>query len=239
MSSARLPNKVVLPGIGKTMIEHQVERLKISKFSKNLVLATTKNKEDYIFQELFNKKKLLIFNGSTKNVLKRFYDCAKYFKADIVVRFTGDCPLIDYRIVDEVISYFIKNDFDYVNNIDTRFIPDGLHIEIFNFESLEIAYAKARASFDKEHVTPFILKNKKLFKIKKFITKKYTIKNLRLTLDYIDDYFLIKKIFQELYKKNKKFSIKEVINLIKKKPYYLKLNKKFYNLQNIKFKKIR
>jgi spore coat polysaccharide biosynthesis protein SpsF len=239
MSSTRLPNKVVLPGIGKTMIEHQVERLKISKFSKNLVLATTKNKEDYIFQELFNKKKLLIFNGSTKNVLKRFYDCAKYFKADIVVRFTGDCPLIDYRIVDEVISYFIKNDFDYVNNIDTRFIPDGLHIEIFNFESLEIAYAKARASFDKEHVTPFILKNKKLFKIKKFITKKYTIKNLRLTLDYIDDYFLIKKIFQELYKKNKKFSIREVINLIKKKPYYLKLNKKFYNLQNIKFKKIR
>ena len=240
MGSSRLPNKAILFGYNKSMIEHQVQRISFSRFAKNLVIATTKKKEDRIFDKLFNNKNVTIFRGSTNNVLKRFYDCAKYYKSDIIVRLTGDCPLIDHRIIDETLIYFLNNNFDYVNNVNTNFIPDGLHIEIFNFKSLKLAYQKASTKFDKEHVTPFILKNHKLFKLKKITPKKkYTIKNLRLTLDYIEDYFLIYKIYNELYKKNNKFNIMDIINLIKKKPYYLNINKKFNNLQNLKFKKIR
>ena len=240
VGSGRLPNKALLFGYDKSLIEHQVERILFSKFADNLVVATTKKKEDKIFNKLLNYKKVSVFRGSTNNVLKRFYDCAKYYKSDIVVRLTGDCPLIDYKLIDKALIYFLKNDYDYVNNINTMFIPDGLHVEIFNFHTLKLAYKKAKSKFDKEHVTPFILKNKKLFKLKKINSKKkYTINNLRLTLDYIEDYYLIKKIYDELYKKNNKFNIKDIISLIKKNPNYLNFNKKFYNLQNIKFNKIR
>jgi len=240
VGSSRLPNKVLLSGYNKSMIEHQIERILFSKYSKNLVLATTTNKKDLVFERLFKKKKISIFRGSKDNVLKRFYDCAKFFQADIIVRFTGDCPLIDYKLIDEAVTYFLKNNFDYINNIDTKFIPDGLHVEIFNFKSLKLAFKKAKTNFDREHVTPYILVNEDLFKIKKIRpNRKYTIKNLRLTLDYIQDYFLINQIYNRLYKKNKKFSIVDIINLIKKNPNYLNFNKQFINLQNSKFKKIR
>ena len=148
--------------------------------------------------------------------------------------------MIDYKLIDEAVTYFLKNNFDYINNIDTKFIPDGLHVEIFNFKSLKLAFKKAKTNFDREHVTPYILVNEDLFKIKKIRpNRKYTIKNLRLTLDYIQDYFLINQIYNRLYKKNKKFSIVDIINLIKKNPNYLNFNKQFINLQNSKFKKIR
>ena len=145
MGSGRLPNKALLFGYDKSLIEHQVERILFSKFADNLVVATTKKKEDKIFNKLLNYKKVSVFRGSTNNVLKRFYDCAKYYKSDIVVRLTGDCPLIDYKLIDKALIYFLKNDYDYVNNINTMFIPDGLHVEIFNFNTLKLAYKKAKS----------------------------------------------------------------------------------------------
>ena len=107
MGSGRLPNKALLFGYDKSLIEHQVERILFSKFADNLVVATTK-KEDKIFNKLLNYKKVSVFRGSTNNVLKRFYDCAKYYKSDIVVRLTGDCPLIDYKLIDKALIYFLK-----------------------------------------------------------------------------------------------------------------------------------
>ena len=87
-------------------------------------------------------------------MLERFYKCARINKANTIIRVTGDCPLIDIKYINELLEFFKKNKFDYVNNINLKYLPDGLSCEIFNFKSLKTAYNLGLTKFDKEHVTP-------------------------------------------------------------------------------------
>ena len=106
-----------------------MERLDESKYLKKIIIATTNNSnDDYTYNFLRNKKN--IFRGSEKNVLERYYKCAKHYKSEIIVRITSDCPLMDYRLIDEMIEYFLKNDCDYLSNIHPPSLPDGFDVEI-------------------------------------------------------------------------------------------------------------
>ena len=240
-NSKRFPGKILMPVLKKSLLQHQLERLKKLKKVNDLIVATTKNKIDEPIVIIAKKLRIKVFRGDEKNVLKRYYDCATINKSSIIIRITADCPLIDVKYIDELLQIFLKNNYDYLSNLDLNYLPDGFHSEIFNYESLKKARKLAKSKFHKEHVTSFLWSNPKIFFIHHFKGKKLKnhSKKIRLTLDYESDYILIKKIFEELYDKNKFFSLREITNLLKKKRSLLKINQKYHKLQWIKFHKKR
>ncbi len=246
LSSTRLPAKIFLPGPKMPLIDHLIERIKFSKKINKIIIAAPNTKKNNFIKEYF-KEKIDVFCGDEKNVLNRYYKCAKFYKSDIVVRITSDCPLIDYRILDHMIDYFNEQNCDFLSNVHPPSYPDGFDIEIFTYNALATANKLAKKNFQKEHVTPYIWDNPKLFKIKNYwpiYIKKSLHNSYRLTLDYLDDFILISKIYKALYKKNKKFSFFDIMNYLKKKPNDTKINKKlikvnWYSLYLDKLKTIK
>ena len=237
VNSKRFRGKILMPLLNKTILQYQLERLKKLKSVNNLILATTKNKNDDKLVKIAKDKKVLIYRGDQNNVLKRYYKCALVNKVSIIIRITADCPLIDVKYINILLKFFLNNDYDYSSNVDLNYLPDGFHCEIFNFKSLKRAYNLATSRFDKEHVTSFIWSNPNIFTISHFRGKRPKLysKKIRLTLDYHEDYVLIKKIFDNLYKKNKYFTLEQILKFLKKNKKITNINKKYINLQWKKF----
>ena len=143
LTSSRFPKKILQKIENETLIELLIKRLKKSKYLDKIVLAIPKNKRN---KSLRNKisKNIEIFSGSENDVLDRYFQAAKRFKANIIVRICGDCPLIDPKVVDKIVSFYKKNDFDYVSNTIRPTYPDGLDVEVFNFETLRTVWMKAK-----------------------------------------------------------------------------------------------
>ena len=230
VNSTRLPGKILLNGFNKPLIIHLIERIKKSKFISNIIIATTNNKLDRIIPTICKQIKIDYFKGNEQDVLSRYFYCAKKFNGQIIVRITSDCPLMDVNIVDKVINSFINSNVDYVSNVHPPSEPDGFDVEVFSFEALRKSFYHAKKNYEREHVTPYMWDNPKIFKLKNFSylsrKKKYHIK-IRLTLDYNEDYSLIYQIYQSLYKKNKFFNIKDVLRFLDKKKELSKINKKY------------
>ena len=237
VNSKRLPGKILMPVFGKSLLQHLLERLKKLKTIDDLIVATTKHKLDDQTAKIAKLINVKIYRGDEHNVLKRYYDCAKINKSSVIIRVTADCPLIDIKYINELLKIFLKNDYDYLSNLDLNYLPDGFHCEIFNFRSLEKAQKLAKSKFDREHVTSFLWSNPKIFSIYHYWGKKLKnhSKKIRLTLDYYEDYVLIKKIFEKLYKKNKFFSLAEITTFLRKNKSFLKINEKYHKLQWKKF----
>ena len=237
VNSKRLPGKILMPVFGKSLLQHLLERLKRLKTIDDLIVATTKYKLDDQTAKIAKLINVKIYRGDEHNVLKRYYDCAKINKSSIIIRVTADCPLIDIKYINELLKIFLKNDYDYLSNLDLNYLPDGFHCEIFNFRSLEKAQKLAKSKFDREHVTSFLWSNPKIFSIHHYCGKKLKnhSKDIRLTLDYHEDYILIKKVMEKLYKKNKFFSLVEITAFLKKNKSFLKINEKYHKLQWKKF----
>ena len=164
--------------------------------------------------------KINYFIGSEFNVLERFYKASKKFNAKHIVRLTADCPMHDPQIIDHVIKIYKNNDYDYVSNVLKRTYPDGLDVEVFNFESLEAAFQNANEDLDREHVTTYLRNKISLIKNRKY--KKYNVENqkdlssLRWTLDNQDDLNKIKIFFKYL---PENFSWKEAIKFESEKKF--------------------
>lgn len=133
LGSTRLPNKVMKEVNGKPLIEILLSRLSKSKSINQIVIATSINKENDLLQKFVEKLGYKVYRGSEQNVLERYYLAAKETGADVVIRITGDCPLIDPKVVDEVVSEFLKGGVDYCSNINPPTYPDGLDTEVFLF----------------------------------------------------------------------------------------------------------
>ena len=165
--SNRLPGKVCKKLVNNlTVLDIVIKRLKKSKKVSNVIVLTTKKNNKEIIATC-KKNKVEFFKGSENNVLDRFYNAAKKYDAKNIVRITADCPLIDISILDENIDIYLKNNLDYISNINPPSFPDGLDIEIFNFKSLSKSWRNAKSNFDREHVTQYILRNNS-FKKKKY-----------------------------------------------------------------------
>ena len=164
------------------------------------------------------KEKIDVFRGSLDNLLNRYYLCGKKFKSDLIVRITSDCPLMDANLIDRMLLYYKKNPVDYLSNIHPPTYPDGFDIEIFPFKILKLIKKFSKKNYEKEHVTPYLWDNPKLFNLMNYTEfqddKLY--RNYRLTLDYKEDFYVISKIYNSLYIKNKFFSFSDIIKFIKK-----------------------
>lgn len=227
MTSSRLPGKVLMRIEGKPMLWHVINRLKFSEKIKEIILAIPDNRENDILERFANNFKIKYFRGSEYDVLSRYYETAKRFKCSIVARITSDCPLIDPRVVDQVASKYLELNTDYTSNSLKKSFPRGLDVEVFNFDVLERANQEAKRDYQREHVTPYIYENPKIFKLQN-IQAEGELKRpeLRLTVDAKEDLELVKEIYKHLYKENKIFYAKDIINLLDKYPEFKKINAK-------------
>ena len=223
VGSTRFPNKVMKEVAGKPLIQHLLDRLSKSEFIDKIVLGTSTSPENDEMDQYVSSLGFDVFRGSENDVLDRYYQAAKQFQPDVVVRITGDCPLIDYQVTDKVIQYFLDNDFDYVSNIDPPTFPDGLDTEVFTFEALEKAWEKASQQHEREHVTPFI-RESGLFKTGN-VTNDVDLSAERWTVDEREDYELIKIIIEELGKNDEYFGTKDILAYKKANPELFEINK--------------
>jgi len=229
-SSTRLPGKVlkeVPAGSGITVLEHVTRRLKKSKRLDEIIVATVNKKDRDEIANVAKKEKVTLFRGSEENVLSRYYFCAKENELDVIVRICSDCPCIDPEIVDSIITRHIKSKSDYTSNTLTRSYPRGFDTEVFNFSVLEKAYKNAKKPSEKEHVTPYIYKRPKAFKITQVKAPRELYgPDIRLVLDTKEDYSFINAIFSLLFKKKAKFTAFDVVKTLRENPWLKSLNNK-------------
>ena len=228
MGSSRLFGKVLLPGPKYPLLVHLIKRISKSKFINEIVIATSNMPADAAIINICKNYKLNFFIGSENDVLSRYYFCAKKYKADFVVRITSDCPLVDKDMINKVIKKGLITNADYTSNIHPLTVADGFDVEFIKFVALKKAFLDAKKKYLREHVTPYLWDNVDKFKIESCdceIKSYPNFKNLRLTLDYIEDYLTIYDIF-ERFKNKKYFSAKQIVNLLLKDKTIIK-NKKF------------
>lgn len=229
-SSTRLPAKVLRelpPESGITCLEQVIRRLKKSKRLNDIIIATTNDSEDNKIIDIAKKENIDYFMGSKENVLSRYFFAAKENNIDLIVRITSDCPCIDTDITDLTIDDHINKMADYTSNSLIRTYPHGLDVEVFNFNALEKAHKNANKDYEKEHVTPYINRNPKKFKINIVkAPKELYAPDIRITLDTEEDYALLCAVYDYLYPKNKHFNAYDIVNLFKEKPWLKLINKK-------------
>jgi spore coat polysaccharide biosynthesis protein SpsF len=212
--------------LGVPMIGHIVNSLTFCKKIDEVIIVTSTNHEDDILVNYLKKNNLKYFRGSENDVLLRFVNTLKKYPADYVVRLTADNPLIDPQIVDLVVETAIKTNSDYASNHQIKSFPLGYVVEVVRSKTLIEIEKLTQNLEDREHVTWYIYRNLKKFKTSNLTApKNLNHPNWRLTVDTEEDFTLIKKIYDLLYKKNKFIKYSEVVNLILKKPELLDINK--------------
>lgn len=200
--STRFPGKVLQEINGKSLLQIHLDRLKKCNLVSEIIVATTTNIEDQIIFEKSIEWGFSAFRGSEFDVLDRFYQAAKYKRADWIVRVTSDCPLIDPILVDNVIDFVHSNNKDYGANILIENFPDGQDIEVFKFSVLEIAWKKAKLLSEREHVTQYIRNNSdfiggNLFSAINFPCD-FDFSKIRMTVDESKDFELINILINDL-----------------------------------------
>ena len=226
MGSSRLPGKVLMNISGKPMLGHVVERVKKSEKIDCIIVATTNKAEELPIIKLSKDMGVKIFTGSEDDVLDRYYRAAKEFKVDIVVRVTSDCPLVDPDIIDMFVNYYLDNekDYDYIGVGKHSLCPNGVGCEVFSFEALEKSWIESVWLSEREHVTPYIWKNDKIFRTGRPLKPRGDLSKLRWTVDEKRDLKFVREVYHELYREDKFFSTKDVLELLEKKPELNRIN---------------
>ncbi|MFQ5431667.1 MAG: cytidylyltransferase domain-containing protein, partial [Nitrospinota bacterium] len=222
-----LPGKVLKKVLGKTLLEYHLERIKLVPTVDEVVVATTVNDTDNPIVELCEQTNTAYYRGSEPDVLSRYYDAAKHFNADVVMRVTSDCPLIDPAEVEKVLQLYMNNfdRYDYVSNfVNERTYPRGMEAEIFPFRLLEEASRGALEPRDREHVTTFIYERPERFRLGG-ISYGSDESRYRLTVDTEADFELVGKIIENLYPAKKIFSMRDVLELMRENPEWELINK--------------
>ena len=203
--------------------------MKQSKLIHQIIIATTTNKQDDVIVKEAEQLKVLCFRGDEEDVLSRYYTAAKENNADIVVRITSDCTLIDSEITDKIIRFYLDNGiYNLVTNAgpfaQNRTFPRGLDTEVFSFDILKEAFDDATEKYQREHVTPFIYENTERYKIYYIYAEgKLKRPEIRITLDTEQDFKLLSKIINHF--KNIDFKTEDVIDFLDENPELLKINR--------------
>ena len=224
MGSSRLPNKTMkLIDKKIPMLEQVINQIKFCKEIDKIVVATTTNKEDDEIFDFVTKLEIPCFRGSEKDLLDRYYMCAKNFSFKTIVRITSDCPLIDPEITDQIVSEFKSNEYDFTSNTIKRTYPRGLDVEVFSFTALEESWKNARLPSEREHVTPYIKKSDNQYLCLN-IENANDLSHLRLTVDREEDFKLIQIILAKI--STRPILMHDIIKLLKRRPELSEINKK-------------
>lgn len=230
MGATRLPGKVLKILNNKSLLEFQLERIKLSERIQEIIVATTNESADDEIASLCNRRGIKVFRGSQNDVLSRYYHCAKENNASTIVRLTADCPLIDPKVIDAVIDLYFSKKVDYAANTvppETSYWPDGSDVEVFSFQALKKANEETTDISFREHVTFYFWKDTNKFSSVQ-LNNKQDWSNYRFTLDYPEDYEVIKQINDELLRKKLFGHIDQIIDILVSKPEIAEINKAFY-----------
>lgn len=225
MTSTRLPGKVLLPVMGKSLLEYQLERLSRVHRADKVIIATTTNETDQPIVDLCQHLEVKVFRGSEDDVLSRYFGAAQAYGLDIVVRVTSDCPLIDPVVIDDVIFRYQEHsaDCDYASNTLERTFPRGMDTEVFSFDLLKKVHLEARQPHEREHVTPYVYQNPQRFRLLNLAFKRDESRQ-RWTVDTPEDFELIRRILEALYPMNQAFGLKDILALMDAHPDWFELN---------------
>ncbi len=221
MGSTRLPNKVMKLIGGVPMIEILLSRLSMSEEIDQIIVATSVDERNIPLVNHVEKLGYACEQGSENDVLDRYIKAAAKHSADVIIRITGDCPLVDPYLVDQVICQFKATNVDYLSNTNPPTYPDGLDIEVFTFKALQQANQETSDVFDREHVTPYLRKPNR-FKTEA-LQHGEDLSDLRWTVDEPSDFEVIEKVFQYFYPKTD-FTWREVLDLQKQQPELFNIN---------------
>ena len=221
MSSSRLPGKVLQEIAGQPMLWRVIRRATQARLVDLTAVITSTQEDDDAIARLCKAKGIACFRGSLDDVLDRYYQAAIYFQANVVVRLTADCPLLDPKIIDKVVQAFHEGTFDYVSNTLECTYPDGLDTEVFHFEALERAWKEARLRSEREHVTAYFFKHPELFRLGS-VKQEQDLSALRWTVDTSRDLELVRTIYN--FFKDVEFGMDDILKLLKEHPEVTELN---------------
>ena len=224
MGSTRFPGKMTKKLAGKSLLWHVINRAKQAKLIDQVIVATGRQPANLVLVKEAQKCAVPGYRGSETDVLSRYYYCAKKYHAQTIVRITGDCPLIDPQVIDQVIKLFQKSRVDYASNVHPPTYPDGLDMEVFSFAALSRAFREARLSSEREHVTPYIWKHPRLF-TQVNLTNNRDLSGLRLTVDEPEDLRFLTSLVS--YLPQNKYNLDSILKVITTQPQLLAINNKF------------
>lgn len=222
MTSTRLPGKVLLKVMGRPLLSYQIERLRRINNIDNIIIATTTNRDDDPIVELCNSESVFYFRGSENDVLDRYYQAAKKFGVNDIMRITADCPLIDPEICSRVVNVYLESGVEYVNT--GMAFAEGVDCELMSFRYLEKAFKEAGLKSEKEHVTLYMHNHPDLF-MKITLANKSDDSKYRFTVDEKVDFLVVKEIIENLYKTdNPPFTTDEIKRFLDEHPETFKMN---------------
>ena len=217
MGSTRLPGKVLKDIAGRPMLSYQMERLRRVKRAERIVVATTDQPADDAIARFCQKEKIACVRGSEHDVLARYHLAIERFPADVVVRITADCPLIDPAIVDEAIAAYEP---DYVSNMLETTYPYGMAVEVFSAQALREAHREAKDPAEREHVTPFIWRRPQRYRLKS-LTMAPNLSHHRWTVDTPEDFELVSRLLKTL---KPHFTLQDVLAVLDEHPDWCAIN---------------
>ncbi|WP_048601371.1 cytidylyltransferase domain-containing protein [Rubeoparvulum massiliense] len=225
MGSTRLPGKVMMKIDGKTILHHVIERVKQAYGFDQIVIATTTFTQDDVIAKAAIEYGVEIYRGSEENVLSRYYEAATKYHADVIVRITSDCPLIDPLIIDQLVQFYKSHDYEMVTNagidLSKRTYPRGLDTEVFSYQALKEAYLNGHAPYHREHVTPYIYeKSDKIY----YYQDEKNNSQYRWTLDTEEDFRLIQAVYLYLYNGKHDFYYNDILKVFSEHPELIKIN---------------
>ena len=226
--STRLPAKVLKHLAGKTVLEHVIVRVRAAAFVDEVIIATTTSPTDDPIVALAEACGVRWSRGSESDVLSRYFYAAQEAKADVVVRITSDCPLLDPALLDDLIGRFLDaiqegRGVDYLSNTLERTFPRGLDAEIFSFEALEKAHREAKRPHEREHVTPYVHQQPDLFTLVG-VRNEVDLSHHRWTLDTSEDFAFIQAVYKALHREDALFTTQQILKLLDERPALPKIN---------------
>ncbi|HKZ02341.1 MAG TPA: glycosyltransferase family protein [Pyrinomonadaceae bacterium] len=222
LGSTRLPGKVLKPIAGKPVLWHLLDRLKYCKNLEQVIVATTTQKRDGAIEQFCSENSVFCYRGSEQDVLDRYYQAAKKFRADPIVRITGDCPVIDPTIVDEVMERYFDGGYDFCGLAGE--FPNGLDCTMFSFAVLEDTWKNAELPSEREHVCPYMEKHPEIYKNGRH-EKFQGLSHHRWTLDEEADLLFLQQVFHRLYKPGSIFLTQDILNLLENEPRLMEINR--------------
>lgn len=232
-SSTRLPGKVLMPILGRPMLARQLERLSRCTSLDRLVVATSIDRSDDTLAALCREVGVDCFRGSLDDVLDRFFEAALPYAPDVVVRLTGDCPLADPSLIDEIVARFLDLDLDYLSNCAPPTYPDGLDVEVTRFTCLKAAWSEAVLPSQREHVMPFIRTQPDRFRIGNH-ARSEDLSSLRWTVDEPEDFEFVRQVYERLYPGKPDFTTGDVLALLRESPELKQINARFQRNEGTK-----
>jgi spore coat polysaccharide biosynthesis protein SpsF len=221
--STRLPGKVLLPLLGEPILTRVMRRASRARTLDDVVVATTDAPADDVIEALAEREGWPITRGSEADLLDRYATAAREHGADVVVRITSDCPLIDPEVVDATVRAFADGDVDYASNsLDPRTWPRGLDVEVVSRDALETAWREDRDPAWREHATPYLYRHPERFRLRR-VPAASDLSAHRWCVDTPEDYELVGRIYEELG--DDRFGWREALAVVEAHPGWADINR--------------